>query len=59
MILMVMALVIMMTMAIMMVLAVDNALFTAMVAIKMATMMMERSLRSERSRSARPGTRCS
>ena len=51
---MVMVMVIMMTMAIMMVLAVDNALFTAMVAIRMVMIMMKRSLRS-----THPGTRCS
>ena len=54
MVLMVMVMVIMMTMAIMMVLAVDNALFTAMVAIKMATIMTKRALRNTRSGARAP-----
>ena len=52
MVLMVTVMVIMTTMAIMMVLAVDDALFNGMVAIKMVTIMMKRSLRSARSGSA-------
>ena len=49
-----MVMVIMMTMAIMMVLAVDNALFTAMVAIRMVTIMMKRALRNARSGACAP-----
>ena len=54
MVLMVTVMAITTTMAIMMVLDVDDALFNGMVAIKMAKIMMKRSLRS-----ARPGARCS
>ena len=57
MVLMVMVMVIMMTMAIMMVLAVDNALFTAMVAIRMVTIMMKRALRNARSGARAPERR--